>query len=284
MMLILWSVPLPLVYRVADCLGWFTFHVLRIRRDVSLENLARAFPEKPEGERRKIAQRAYRNVAKMACEFVRFPVMKKEDVLSQCRYVGWEMLEAARRMNRGAILVSGHFGNWELLGASIAQMGYPVAFVVKPQHNRLVDEMINRNRNSMGARVIPLGLGIRGVLKALKQKQFVALLADQDAGPLGKFVDFLGRPSSTHQGVAAFVLKTGAPLVFGVSVREPRGVHRIHVHMLTFDHLNGITDENIQEVTQAHASLLESYIRKYPDHWFWMHKRWKTQQPQAGRV
>jgi KDO2-lipid IV(A) lauroyltransferase len=127
---------------------------------------------------------------------------------------------------------------------------------------------------------IPRGAALRGILKALREKKFVAILADQDAGSNGIFVDFLGRPASTGRGPAAFVLKTQAPIVFCVAIREPNGRHRVEAESLTFDlSQNGPAlseEEKLKFVTQAWTRVLEKYIRQYPDHWFWMHRRWKT--------
>ena len=180
------------------------------------------------------------------------------------------------KRGRGAILVGGHFGNWELMGAALAQMGYPIVFLVGEQHNILVDRMMNRHREFMGIQIIHMGAAVRGVIKSLRANCIVALLSDQDAGRDGVFVDFFGKKSSTHQGPAVFALKTGVPIVFASAIRRPCGRHHIVLEKLCFDHLKNITDENIKEVTQAYTSLLERKIREYPDHWFWMHRRWKS--------
>jgi KDO2-lipid IV(A) lauroyltransferase len=102
------------------------------------------------------------------------------------------------------------------------------------------------------------------------------MLADQDAGTDGVFVDFLGRKASNHQGPAVFALRTGAPIIFGSAIRQPDGRHRVVAELLRFDELTEVTPENIRIVTQAYANLLEKMVRQYPDHWFWMHRRWKT--------
>ena len=278
-MLILWMVSLKTAHIMADKLGWFVFVVLRVRRKVVMDNLSQAFPEKSEKELLSIAKRTYQNIAKMAFEFVRFPVMSKKEVLSLYSLQGQEDLEKILKRGHGGVMVAGHFGNWELLGAALAQMGCPISVVVGDQHNRLVDEMMNRHRMLMGIKIIHMGAAVRGVIRTLRNNEFVALLSDQDAGPQGVFVDFFGRKSSTHQGPAVFALKTGAPIVFGSAIRLPGGRHRIVGEVLFHDHLKGVTQENIHELTQAHTKLLEKMILAYPDHWFWMHRRWKTVPP-----
>jgi KDO2-lipid IV(A) lauroyltransferase len=271
--------PLKAVLAFADALGWTAFRILRIRRKVTLDNLRIAFPEKTEAERIAIGGRSYRNFAKMIFEYSRFPVLKKEDVLSLCTVEDREKIDRVLAGGKGAVLVAGHFGNWELMGAALAMMGYPVSFLVGEQHNKLVDDMMNRNRERMGISVIHMGVAVRGVIKALRGNGFVALLSDQDAGREGVFVDFFGKPSSTHQGPAVFALKMGSPVLFGSAVRLSGGRMHMESEVLRFDDLKEVTPENIRTVTQAYTRLLEQAIRRHPDHWFWMHRRWKTKPP-----
>jgi Kdo2-lipid IVA lauroyltransferase/acyltransferase len=276
--------PLRFVLGAADVLGWTAFSVFRVRRKVALGNLRIAFPEKTESERKSIALSAYRNFAKMVFEYSRFPVMDRETVLSLCTLEGKEKIDWILQNGKGAVLVAGHFGNWELMGAALSQMGYPVKFLVGEQHNKRVDDMMNRNRESMGIGIIHMGVAVRGVIRALRDNEMVALLSDQDAGREGVFVDFFGRKSSVHQGPAVFALKMGAPILFGSAVRLPQGRMRIVAELLRFDDLKEVTPENIAKVTQAYTSLLENAVREHPDHWFWMHRRWKTKPPEPSAV
>jgi KDO2-lipid IV(A) lauroyltransferase len=275
-LLIIWLASLKTVIKMAEFLGWFFFSVLRLRRKVTLQNLERAFPEKTPEERLEIARRTYKNFAKMTLEYMRFPVYKKGEILSLCRIEDLEQIDRVLENGKGGVLLAGHFGNWELMGAAVAQKGYPVSYLVGEQHNKKVDDRMNSCRTLMGVGIIHMGVSVRGVIKALRKNEIIGLLSDQDAGREGVFVDFFGIPSSTHQGPAAFALKTGAPIIFGTTIHLPHGRHRLVYELLTFDHLNGVTPENIREVTQAYSSLLERWIRRYPDHWFWMHRRWKS--------
>jgi KDO2-lipid IV(A) lauroyltransferase len=177
---------------------------------------------------------------------------------------------------KGAVCMTGHFGNWEYMGAMVAQH-FPMAFLYQPQNNPYADALIRRTREKVSMRSIPRN-SLRDILKALRQKQFVAILADQDAGRSGIFVNFMGRPASTAQGPAAFVLKTGAPILFVVSLRQRGGKHLVESEALTFDDLpaHWSEDEKVLHITQRWSEVLEKYIRLYPDHWFWMHRRWKT--------
>ena len=270
-------------------LGKLTFSLLRIRRRVALENLAHAFPEKSAAEIKTIARRSYENFGKMMLEYLRLPSLSAAALQQRISFAmprERNPYEQALALGKGAICMTGHFGNWEYMGALVAQMQYPMVYLYQEQNNPYVDGLIRDIRTKMNMPSIPRGAALRGILKALREKKFVAILADQDAGRNGIFVDFLGRPASTAQGPAAFVLKTQAPIVFCVAIREPRGHHRVEAELLTFDFSkNAATSEEdkLHQITAAWTKVLEKYIRQYPDHWFWMHRRWKTKQIASGK-
>jgi len=276
------KMSLAAALRTANALGDATFRILRIRRCVTEENLRAAFPEKRPGEIEEIARSAYRHAARTGIELIRGPAEGKEGLLGRVRFVRRELLDEALEAGRGAVLLTGHFGNWELFGAALVHAGYPVSFVVREQNNRMTDRVINGIRTQTGAEVIPLGMAIRGVIRNLRANKFVALVADQDAGRRGVFVEFFGRPSSTAAGPAALAIKTGAPVLFGYAVREARGRHVLYAESIPVP--AGLTEEEtVRTVLQDYSDQLERRIREHPDHWFWMHKRWKTRIPeQAG--
>lgn len=263
-------------------LGKLTFSLLRIRRRVALENLTHAFPEKSAAEIKTIARRSYENFGKMMLEYLRLPSLSAAALQQRISFAmprEQNPYEQALALGKGAICMTGHFGNWEYMGALVAQMQYPMVYLYQEQNNPYVDGLIRDIRTKMNMPSIPRGAALRGILKALREKKFVAILADQDAGRNGLFVDFLGRPASTAQGPAAFVLKTQAPIVFCVAIREPHGHHRVEAELLTFDFSkNAATSEEdkLHQITAAWTKVLEKYIRQYPDHWFWMHRRWKS--------
>jgi KDO2-lipid IV(A) lauroyltransferase len=262
--------------RLGDWVGTFTFKVLKVRRRVTLDNLRRAFPEKSPQELEAIAHRAYQNFVKMTIEYIRFPDLTPQKVLELVCFSDPSLLEWAKRNGKGAVFVGGHFGNWELMGAAIRALGYQEAFLVGEQHNKFIDNLMNSYRERMGIQIIHMGAAVRGVIKALRQGKFVALLSDQDAGKNGTFVSYFGHPASTPKGAAVFSLKTGAPIIFGSAVRKNHAYHTVYLDLATQGEEGELSEENIQRLTQAYTSLLEKYVRQYPDHWFWMHRRWKT--------
>jgi len=274
--------PLRWLLAFGAGLGRFTFSVLRIRRAVTLENLRQAFPQLPAGELQSLARRTYENFGMMMMEYLRLPRLPEPE-LDRLVYFrdaqhekSWHQVLAE---GRGAVCMTGHFGNWEYMGAMLARR-FPMVFLYQPQNNPFVDQVIRRHRSAVGMESIPRGSALRGILKALRQKKFVAILADQDAGASGIFVDFMGRPASTAQGPAAFALRSGAPILFVVALRQPNGQHLLETEVLRFDFPTSWSEEEkIHAITERWTRVLEHYVRRYPDHWFWMHRRWKTQPP-----
>lgn len=272
--------PLGAVRRFADGLGRFAFSVIRIRRSVTLANLAAAFPERTERELRGIGLRTYRNFARTFIEFLRFPAMTGDEIASLCDFPCQDLLEWAKANGKGALIVSGHFGNWEIVGPALAHRGYAVSGIVGRQKNRLVDEAAKKIREDKGLRVIRVGASLRNVIHALRANEWVEILADQDAHADGVFVDFMGRKASNHPGPAVFAIRTGAPILFGYGLRLPDGRYRVEAERLAFEDTREATAENIVRITQAYTSLLEKAVREHPDQYFWMHKRWKTKPPE----
>ncbi len=251
-------------------------YVAGVRRDVALANLSRAFPEKPPREVAAIARKLYRNLGRNLVELLRFRNQSKSYIAALVSFEGEEHIKTALAAGRGAILVSGHFGNWELYAAAIASAGYPFSVVVYPQHNARVDALLNRLRQGAGVGIIYKRNAAKDVLRSLAANRLVTMLADQDAGPDGVFVNFFGRPASTTRGPALFAVKTGAPIITGVIVREPGGRHRGIVDPPLFADQAADREAEIARLTQEAAVRLERRVREHPDHWYWVHRRWKT--------
>ena len=264
-------------------LGFLAFSLFRIRREVTLGQLKAVFgKEYSERERVAIGRRAYENFAMTVVEFSRFPVCSPGEILEMVEMEGREHLDRALEGGKGAILVAGHFGNWELMGAALRAAGYPVNFLVGRQHNGLVDRRMNEYRRMMDIGIIPRGIALRGVIHALRKNQFVAMLSDQDARRQGIFVNFLGRKASTPQGAAVFARKVGCPIIVGSSFRGKRGAHRIVLAEPVVPPVTENKARDIRLATQRFTDLLSGAVRQQPDHWFWPHRRWKTV-PVPGR-
>ncbi len=268
-------IPYRLALALGSFLGWLAFDVFRVRRKVTLTNLANSLGKGRDGLVG-IGRKAYQNIGKSMVEYSLFPSLDKEKIFRMMEFEGTEHLDETLRRGKGAIVVGGHFGSWELMGAALSQKGYPFDFLVGEQHNLLVDNLMNEYRRCMGIGIIKMGVAAKGIIRALKNNRFVAMLSDQDAGSDGTVVEFFNRPASTPKGPAAFALKMDVPIIMVFIIRENQKKQRIIIEKPIFGEKTSDKENDIQRLTQAYTRVLEEYIRKYPDHWFWPHRRWKS--------
>ncbi len=268
---------------VGRFLGSVTFSVLRIRRRVTLRNLAHAFPDWPEKRRLEVAGECYRNFGVTFLELCLMPLLDPRLARTIVRVENPGQYRDARLSGRGAVLATGHFGNWEMLGAAVAASGYPTWALVRRQRNGRVDSFVTKSRESTGLRTLYTDRALFGVPRALRRGEFVAIAADQDAGPGGVFIPFLGRPASTPDGIVRFARRTGAPIIPGFGVRQPDGTYLLEMPGPMWVRSDLPSREAELEALTRFTSLLEERIRRHPEQWFWMHRRWKTRPPvQAG--
>jgi KDO2-lipid IV(A) lauroyltransferase len=259
-------------------LGRMFFHLDWERRKVALENLHIAFgEEKSEKELLAIARKAFQNLGMMAIEFFRIPGM---DVEAFKKRVQIEGLEEALRLlgkGRGVLLLLSHFGNWELMGIMSKLIGDSIMVIAKPmKKNKRVDRFITEIRSAAGLEVISSIKASRIVIKALSRNRVVGILIDQRAKRSeGIWADFFGKKAPTTPGLAVLAMKTGAPVVPVFMVRNGFEKHRLVIQgPLELVHTGDIK-KDVEANTQLFNDTLESMIRRYPDQWFWVHRRWE---------
>ena len=210
---------------------------------------------------------------------IRLSRLGEEAVREATEVVGdIDQLEAAMDTGGGAVLVTGHFGNWELCGAALAVRGIPLDAVARPQANPLTDRLINDARARFGMNVIPMAGATKHSLRALLAGRAVGLVADQDARDRGLFVPFFGRPASTFRGPAVLALRTGAPVFLITAVRDGDR-YTVRVRRIPVPEA---VDEPERELTAAISAALEAAIRERPGQYLWQHRRWKTAAPGDG--
>ena len=270
------ALPLKSAQRLGYHLGGFGYRVFGRRRRIALENLRYAFPAMSDSDCATIARGAFRNYGVSIVELLWFPNLDDTHIRRLVAFRNLEVMIEGQRKGKGLVMLSGHFGNWELCALSAAHVaGLPVTIIVQRQGNRYVDEVINRHRCLFGNRVIPMGISIREIIRTLNDGGIVAIAPDQSGPVEGVYVDFFGRHVATHQGPAVFSLRTGAPLQIGFLVRQPDWSYEFILEEVPSSDLIGYNEENIRELTRRHTLVLEKYIRMHPDHWLWMHRRWK---------
>lgn len=268
--------PFRIAGTIGACLGGGTFLLTSFRKAITLDNIAKAFPDLTSEEIRRIARGAYRNYGISLVEMLWSGGQSRERLKRVVTVDNPDVLEQALAEGKGVIVLSGHFGSWEfLIPALNLHTGRQVASVVQHQRNQKIDRLINAQRQRFGNLTIPMGISARKIIDVLNNRNIVAMLGDQSGPRESIFIDFLGRPAATHRGGAAFSLKTGAPLVMGFLIRRNGGGYRFVFERVDKSGLEEYTEENIIELTKRHTAILERFIRMYPDHWLWMHKRWK---------
>lgn len=267
--------PFSAIDSVGRALGSLAF-VLGVRRSLTLDHLAHAFPEMPERERMAIARRAYQQYATWLPHLFWLAANSPEAVAERVRIPRDHPLWRRICTAPGLLVLSAHFGSPELMINSMAIASRrSFLVVVQDQSNPRVNALIDRDRRVHGNRTVPMGLAVREVLTSLGEGEAVALLADQSGPREGAVVRYFGRLVTAHRGAAAFSLKRDVPVVMVFTVRGADGRYTLEFEELDRRGLSGSGEEQIQQLTERHTAVLERFVRKHPDHWLWMHKRWK---------
>lgn len=275
------ALPEGAALALGAALGWVTGTVLRIRRADVEAHLALAFPDEGRAWRRRVARGCYVHLGREGVAMFRLARLDKNAVVARTEVVGFDAVEAAVRAGTGAIIVTGHIGNWELGAAALAARGLPFDVVAKGMANEAFERDLVAARERLGLRVVDMGVAPREVLRSLRAGHLVGLVADQNAHQNGVFVPFFGRLASTARGPALFALRTGAPIFLGLSLRlpGPGARYRVTLRSLPVE----ITDDleaDIERVTAAHTAALEEAVRAVPEQYFWQHRRWKSRPPE----
>ncbi|MGD8414970.1 MAG: lysophospholipid acyltransferase family protein [Candidatus Latescibacterota bacterium] len=273
--------PLSVSRRFGALLGWKAYRVFRIRRRTALDNIVRALPDTGQETADAIACESYMNLGRSMVEFVSLDRLDAEKLREMVQFESLEPVDEALASGRGVVLFTGHYGNWELGAAALGARGYRVNLVVGRQSNPLVNAEANRLRAGMAAGIVDRGsgAGLRGAMRALDNNEIVAFVADQDARHHGAFVDFLGRPASTHKGPAQFAVRRNAPVVAGFIRRLQDGTHSVALRAPMWPDRSLDEDDAVGELMQRYTDALSDAIRAHPAQYFWAHRRWKTAPP-----
>jgi KDO2-lipid IV(A) lauroyltransferase len=261
--------------RMAWWLGDFVFDRIKLRRALVEENLTLSLPGKSPDEISSIARQIYRSQAVNLLEVLRLPLIRtRADAEALLDIDAVDFVSKVVKQKKGAVLVSAHYGNWELLAFCFGTMVAPLNIVVKPLKNELVDKLINRWRSKLGNRVIYDYNALREGLRVLQEGGIMSLLGDQSDPGEGFFMDFLGRQAPVFLGPAYLALKAGVPLFIGVCYRTGSGRYKVEAVEIPTSDLENKKDD-IKELTRRYTKVLEEYIYRYPQEWFWLHNRWK---------
>ncbi len=267
--------------RLGSALGWAMRWISPRHYQIVLTNLRIAFGrEKSEEELRELAAACYRHLGKCLTEFYRLPAMTQEELRRIARLEGQEHLDAALARGKGGILLTGHVGNWEMVGARIAGAGYPLNVIARSQRDAALTDYIVRTRMAVGMSVFDRAHSVGRSLRALRRNELVGILLDQNAGEDGIFVDFFGLPASTAPGAAAFALRTDAAVLPTFGWRQEDDTHTVEIRAPVPLIRTGDREHDLRANTAQFTKIIEAQIRKHPAQWFWLHKRWKSRPPQ----
>jgi KDO2-lipid IV(A) lauroyltransferase len=269
--------PLRFVQSIARLKGLFFYYFIPVRKKVAYKNILLAFPEKTESEIKSIIKSSYINVFTVIAEFF---YMRKLDDAQLRKFVNPVTLASINeniKKGKGLVIISAHFGNWELMAYGCARItGVPFNVIVKEQTNKLVDKKINRVRESAGNKMIDMNNAARDVLSVLRGGGVVALLGDQTAPKENSVkIKFFTDGVPAFEGAARFAIKTGAQVIFGAAVRKESGTYDVFIKEIDMSKYTEYNDENIRKLTQEHADILVELIKTHPGYWLWFHKRFK---------
>ena len=273
--------PRPLA-RAAGIIFALTVYLLHFRlRQVGMRNLELAFPEKSGREHAQILRGEFTSLGRQLAEVCKFPQYSIENIDEIVVYDGFENYERALARGKGVLFLTGHIGGWELSAFTHSLHGHPVHIVMRAMDNVYLDRLIRRYRTLHGNKTVDKDDFVRGLLAAMKQGETVGILMDTNmTPPQGVFVDFFGIPACTATGLARIALRTDAAVVPGFTLWDP-GLGK---YRLRFDPALELirTNDNEADVvanTQLFTNVVEDYVRRYPDQWLWVHRRWKTRPP-----
>ena len=282
---ILRALPLEHAVRLGAAAGSLVMALDRHNRPIAMRNLEIAFPDKDLDTRGAILRDTYRNFGRMAAEWVHFFDLDPGNIERHVTYAGREHWDQAIRLSagRGILVLTGHFGNFELLSVGHSLHGNPIALVQRPNRNPVIDRAVAARRLRHGNLTISRKGAGREVLRLLRQNWMVAVPLDLDVRH-GIFVDFFSRKASTSDALARLAIATRAPVLPAFMVRDGASTrHRITILPPIEAHRSADRDEALQRYTQQFTSIIEGMVRRYPDHWNWIHRRWKTRPPGEPR-
>jgi len=272
------------VLRAAGAMMAWLAWTMGVRRRIVLDNLRLAFPEKTPGERRAIARATYRNLGRMAAEFLLVPRMTREELERAFVYDGWERYEEARARKKGVIVCTAHFGNFEVLAAVHALRGMPITVISRRMGKSGANDLWRRVRARSGVEdlVVQKGETLKAARRALEQGRVLGYVIDQNQ-PRRRavFPSFFGVPAATSPTPAILALRTGAAVVFSLTVPLEDGRHLVVIEgPLEVPH-TGDRERDVLSFMQDLNDRLERRVREHPDQWYWLHRRWKTR-PEGG--
>lgn len=272
------ALPRPLARAAGISLGYAVYLLHPRLRRVGMRNLEIAMPGLPKRQRRKIVRGVFASLGRQLAEFCRFPKYSRENVGEVIIYDGVENFEAARSRGKGVLFLTAHLGGWEISSFMHSLHGHAMHIVARGLDNPYVDRLVTKYRTLHGNQIFDKDDYARGLLAAIRGGETIGILMDTNmTPPQGIFADFFGTPACTASGLARVALKTEAAVLPGFAIWD-KNLRKYRLHMAPALELirTGDSEADIAANTALFNGVLEDVVRKYPDQWLWVHRRWKT--------
>ena len=267
-----------LLLRLGEATGALAY-ALGIRRRVTLENLARAFPSRSVDERREIARAVYQSLGRSLAEIALARRLHDSRLEEWVRFEQFERYEAAAAQGRGVVVAVAHFGNWELIARACAHRGVKLTAITRRLRGRFNRWLLSARREG-GLRELPDKDPTHDALALLRRGEVLAVIVDQNMLPRrGIFVDFFGAKACTTPAAAVLSLRSGVPLIAAFPIRQPDGTYLVRVEGPFTAPPGARAPEAVRALTQQLTLAVERVVREHPAQWFWLHRRWKTRPP-----
>ncbi len=279
LMLVFRLIPFPFIYRVGEVEGVLAYHLIKRRHNIGISNLRIAFPDKSDKELERILLSCWQNIGKDVLETVKYCALSTEQKRKQIVIKGKEYLELAMSKQKGVIALSAHFGCFPVLCQRLAAEGYPVATIYRKMHNKLLAPLVPTLQREGGIEPIqdlPRHRCVASSLRWLKSGGILFLQIDQNPSrKAGVPIDFFGKKVPTFRGPVTFAMRTGAEILPMFILRGKDNRHQIVIHKPYELKLTGNNKEDIPLNLENLSKITEEYIRRYPEHWWWIHRRFR---------
>ena len=257
------------LHTISQNLASIFFNYVPKRKETALKNLKIAFPDKSDEWINTTLKKCYNFFIFNFLQFLAFPFDPNS---IEIEVVGEKHLKNAINQKKGTVLVSAHFGSWEILGHWFGENSYPLVGIAQRQKNKGANLFFEEKRQLSGIKQVYRKSSMDSLYDVLNANEILGLVSDQDAKRKGVFVNFFNKPASTHKGAALFHLNTNASLIFGICVQK-----NIRQYQVEFIPINP-DKKSVEDITQLYTTIIEQSIKRYPEQYFWFHNRWKTKQ------
>lgn len=268
--------PYQLLMGIGRLLGNLYYLIVKKQRMRAIEQMTLSL-KLPEDEVKRLVRESFVNLARNMLEILYMPKLNSENLHEYIEIDHFERIKAAHEEGRGIVVITGHIGTWEWMSAAMALSRIPTTAIAKPQPNLDYTRALDDLRAMVDVEIFSRGTSeLLAAGRALKKGKILGFLMDQDAGPGGAFMDFLGRTASTPMGAAVFARKFGSPVVPMFILRQKNGKHRIHIGEIMRYEDTGDTDRDLFDFTEKMTRIIDGIIRENPTQWIWFQKRWNT--------